>query len=148
MVEGEYGVYCANCNAFIRFNTYNDYRPHFRAAEGGEKRPCIACGEVIVYSASEIVYREEGPMTEAKTKTYYRALPETVETPRTIDRYAGDLHSAFDWVADIKEATSDYRESVEATQQKLKDQLDIETTFVELPNEKLMQPLYVICREQ
>lgn len=148
MVKGEYGVYCANCKAFIRFNSYTDYRPHFLPAEGGEKWKCTACGEVIVYSGSEVIYREEGQMmTNGKTKTYYRALPNTVTTPTT-DRYVINVHSAFDWVKDIKDATSDYRESCEATQQKLKDQLRIETTLVELPDEKLITPKYVVCREQ
>lgn len=86
-------------------------------------------------------------MTTAKSSTYYRALPTTVIKP-TANRHVVDVQNAFDWVTDIEDASSDYREACEATQLKLKAQLNIETTLVELPNEKLMTPMYAICREQ
>ena len=60
MAKGEYGVYCANCGAFIQFNTYDDYRPGFRPAEGGETWRCSACGDVTTYTADNVVYREDG----------------------------------------------------------------------------------------
>lgn len=62
MAKGEYGVNCANCKAFIRINTYDDYRPTFFPAEGGEKFRCSACGDVTVYRGSDIIYRDEGQM--------------------------------------------------------------------------------------
>ena len=59
MPSGDYGVYCVNCKEFIQINSYTDYRPNFIPAEGGEKSRCGACGDVTVYTADRIVYRDD-----------------------------------------------------------------------------------------
>ncbi len=62
-------------------------------------------------------------------KTYYRALPSGAPVPSE-NRYILYTHASFEWVADSKNATSDYREPVEATQAELKKQLNIDTELV------------------
>jgi hypothetical protein len=37
MPSGEYGVICATCKAFIRINSYTDYRPQFLQPAGASK---------------------------------------------------------------------------------------------------------------
>ena len=62
-------------------------------------------------------------------KTYFRALPPSAPVPSE-NRYILYTHHSFEWVADSKNATSDYREPVEATQAELKKQLNIDTELV------------------
>jgi hypothetical protein len=75
---------------------------------------------------------------------YYRALPaKDITTP---NHYVLDLHDAFDWVADITDATPDYKQSVEVTQEKLRDQMNIDTELVKIDDAKQMEPKYVLRR--
>ena len=60
MAKGEYRAYCVKCKKFIQINSYEDYRPTFFPAVGGEKLRCSACGDVTVYTADRIVHREGG----------------------------------------------------------------------------------------
>jgi hypothetical protein len=64
MPSGKYGVYCASCKAFIEINSYKDYRPQFSPTEGRiESVRCGACGDVVTYVESDVVYLDD----EAKT---------------------------------------------------------------------------------
>lgn len=78
---------------------------------------------------------------------YYRALPNVTTVP-THDRYVAEVRYAFDWVSNMKDATRDYRQPTEFTQQQLRDQHGINTELVEVPDPKLMMPKYVLCRKE
>ena len=80
-----------------------------------------------------------------RMRIYYRAVPKTTVAP--VNRYVRDYQDTFVWVFDIKEATEDYRSSCETTQEKLRNQLGIETELVEVPDNKLMQSQYVLARD-
>lgn len=76
-------------------------------------------------------------------KTYYRALPQNVVGP-TSSHDDAEFRDAFDWVLDVKEASWGSRGTVESRQQNLRQNL-LETTLVEVKDERLMIPMYVIC---
>ncbi|MGC2848942.1 MAG: hypothetical protein WB556_03060 [Candidatus Acidiferrum sp.] len=78
-------------------------------------------------------------------RVYYRAVPKTTVAP--VNRYVRDYQDAFSWVLDIKEATEDYLPSCETTKEKLRKQHGIETELVEVQDDKLMQPQYVLVRD-
>ena len=85
-------------------------------------------------------------MDSKTSKAYYRALPASLTT-LTNNRYVLDFHAAFDWVLDIGDATPDYLEAVKVTQQKLKEQHNVDTQLVEIDNPEFMLPKYVVYRE-
>ena len=68
--------------------------------------------------------------------TYYRALPIPIEPQ----------HHNFLFVPNIKHATKDYLPAVQKTQAKLKDEYGLDTELLRLPDEKMMQPQYVLAR--
>jgi hypothetical protein len=76
-------------------------------------------------------------------KTYYRALPQNVVGPAS-SHHEAEFRDAFDWVLDIKEASWGSLGMVEARQRNLRQNL-LETTLVEVKDERLMIPMYVIC---
>jgi hypothetical protein len=78
-------------------------------------------------------------------KTYYRAHPQTVLGPSN-GRDEGEFQDAFDWVSDFNEASRGSLDCVQATQRRLKQRHYVETTLVEVKDEKLMTPMYVISR--
>ncbi|HEY2544543.1 MAG TPA: hypothetical protein VGI46_00610 [Candidatus Acidoferrum sp.] len=78
-------------------------------------------------------------------RVYYRAIPKTTIAP--VNRYVREYQDAFIWVYDIKEATEDYQSSCETTQEKLLKEHGIETELVEVQDDKLMQPRYVLARD-
>jgi hypothetical protein len=75
--------------------------------------------------------------------TYYHAHPQTVVGPRN-SRHEGEPRQAFDWVSDLNEASRGSLDCVQATQRRLKQRHSLETTLVEVKDEKLMTPMYVI----
>ncbi len=75
---------------------------------------------------------------DSAEKTYYRALPSSAPVPSE-NRYVLYTHDAFDWVSDPKNATTDYRASVEATQRELKKQLNIDTEVVEVGDKSILR---------
>jgi hypothetical protein len=76
-------------------------------------------------------------------KTYYRALPQNVVGPAS-SHHEGEFRDAFDWVHDIKEASWGSLGMVEARQRNLRQKF-LETTLVEVKDERLMMPMYAIC---
>jgi hypothetical protein len=76
-------------------------------------------------------------------KTYYHALPQPVVGPPN-SRHEGEFRQAFDWVCDLNEASRGSLDCVQATQRRLKQRHSLETTLVEVKDEKLMTPMYVI----
>lgn len=54
-----------------------------------------------------------------------------------------------EWVDNPKDATADYREAAEVTQARLKIASGLlKTTLFEMPDARLMQSKYVICKEE
>ena len=89
----------------------------------------------------------DGRVMDSQTReTYYRALPARITTP-TENRYIADVQEAFDWVLDIQDATPDYLESAKVTQQKLKQQHNVDTELVKVEDQRLLQPKYVLYRK-
>jgi hypothetical protein len=82
----------------------------------------------------------------AKVKKYLRLGQVTAGTSG--DRYVQGLREAIEWVDSPERATADCRPAIDVTRQKLRDQLGIETTLVEIPDRNLMESKWVICREQ
>jgi hypothetical protein len=76
-------------------------------------------------------------------KTYYRALPQNIVGPAS-SQHEAEFRDAFDWVLDIKEASWGSLGMVEAKQRNLRQKL-LETTLVEVKDERLMIPMYAIC---
>jgi hypothetical protein len=76
-------------------------------------------------------------------KTYYHALPQTVVGPPN-SRHVGEFQDAFDWVSDFNEASRGSLDCVQVTQRRLEQRHCLETTLVEVKDEKLMTPMYVI----
>jgi hypothetical protein len=76
-------------------------------------------------------------------KTYYHALPPTVVGPPN-SHHVGEFQDAFDWVSDFNEASRGSLDCVQATQRRLEQRCSLETTLVEVKDEKLMTPMYVI----
>jgi hypothetical protein len=76
-------------------------------------------------------------------KTYYHALPQTVVGPRN-SHHVGEFQDSFDWVSDFNEASRGSLDCVQATQRRLEQRHSLETTLVEVKDEKLMTPMYVI----
>ncbi len=76
---------------------------------------------------------------------YYRAIPKTTIAPAS--RYVRDFQDAFGWVFDIKCATEDYREAAETTQEKLQKEHGLDTELIEVRDDKLMHPKYVLARD-
>jgi hypothetical protein len=64
-----------------------------------------------------------------------------------IEKYVLHFRESIDWVDDIKEATSDYLISIEATNVRVKNELGLETTLVELPDKLGGESMWVIRRE-
>jgi hypothetical protein len=65
-----------------------------------------------------------------------------------VTRNVQDYQDAFDWVYRIEDATKDYyRESAEATQEKLKKDYSIDTVLVEVQDDKLMETKYALARD-
>jgi hypothetical protein len=58
--------------------------------------------------------------------------------------HEGEFRDAFDWVPDIREASWGSLATVEARQRNLRQKL-LETTLVEVKDERLMMPMYAIC---
>jgi hypothetical protein len=86
-------------------------------------------------------------MDSETIKAYYRALPES-GTTLTDNRYVLDFHAAFDWVSDVEDATPDSLEAAKVTQQKLKEQHNVDTQLVKIDDDpELMLPKYVVCRK-
>jgi hypothetical protein len=76
-------------------------------------------------------------------KTYYHAHPHPAVGPPN-SRQEGEFQDAFDWVSDFNEASRGSLDCVQATQRRLKQRHCVETTLVEVKDEKLMTPMYVI----
>ncbi len=76
-------------------------------------------------------------------KTYYHAHPQTVVCPPN-SHHEEEFRDAFDWVPDFNEASKGSLDCVQATQRRLKQRHCLETTLVEVKDEKLMTPMYVI----
>jgi hypothetical protein len=76
-------------------------------------------------------------------KTYLYISP--TPTKVSAQGYLETVQQAIEWVESPSDATADYLEAVQATQQKLKAQ-GIETTLEEIPNPRQMVPKYVISR--
>jgi hypothetical protein len=51
-----------------------------------------------------------------------------------------------EWVGDLKDATADYRAAAEVTQQRLKDEAKLITKLIEIPDPRLLQSKFVICK--
>jgi hypothetical protein len=79
-------------------------------------------------------------------KTYYRALPQTVVGPPN-SHHVGEFQQSFDWVSGFNEASRGSLDCVQVTQRRLKQWHCLETTLVEVKDEKLMTPMYVISLE-
>lgn len=77
---------------------------------------------------------------------YYRALPGITFCP-TENRYVAEVRVAFDWVTEIKQASADYEASCNATQQKLREQYDIDTELVRVDDRNLLQAKFVLRRK-
>jgi hypothetical protein len=76
-------------------------------------------------------------------QTYYHALPQTiVGSPNS--RHVGEFQDSFDWVSDFNEASRGSLDCVQATQRRLERRHSLETTLVEVKEEKLMTRMYVI----
>ncbi|MGC1615443.1 MAG: hypothetical protein WA736_12210 [Candidatus Acidiferrum sp.] len=69
-------------------------------------------------------------------RTYFRALAKPI----------APQHHDFLFVPNIKDATKDYLPAVQKTQANLKVEHGVDTELVCLPDEKLMQPKYVLSR--
>jgi hypothetical protein len=80
-------------------------------------------------------------------KTYYHARPQTVVGPPNC-RHEAEFQEAFDWVSDFDQASRGSLDCVQATQERLKERHHFATTLVEVKDEKLMTPLYVISLEK
>ena len=80
-------------------------------------------------------------------KTYYHAHPQTIIGPPN-GRHEAEFQDAFDWVSDFNESSRGLLDCVQATQQRLKQRHRLETTLVEVKDEKLMTPMYVIFLER
>jgi hypothetical protein len=76
-------------------------------------------------------------------KTYYHALPQTVVGPPN-SHHAEEFQDSFDWVSDFNEASRGSLDCVQAMQRRLEQRHSLETTLVEVKDEKLMTPMYVI----
>jgi hypothetical protein len=66
----------------------------------------------------------------------------------TESKFVGELRNALEWVDKLEDGTADYREAAEVTQQRLVDQLNIETTLVEIPDTHLLESKWVICKTE
>jgi hypothetical protein len=77
-------------------------------------------------------------------KTYLRvaASPSSVSA----QGFVQTLNHQIEWVGSRKEATADYLQAAQATQQKLEVQLGIHTALEELPSTGGGQPKWVVCR--
>jgi hypothetical protein len=80
-------------------------------------------------------------------KTYYHAQPQTVVGPSN-SHHEAEFQDTFDWVSDFNEASRGSLDCVQSTQQRLKQRHRLETTLVEVKDEKLMTPMYVISLER
>jgi hypothetical protein len=76
-------------------------------------------------------------------QTYYHALPQTIVGPPN-SHHVGESQDSFYWVADFNEASRGSIDCVQATQRRLEQRHSLETTLVEVKNEKLTTPMYVI----
>ena len=79
-------------------------------------------------------------------KTYLRISPTAAAV--SAEGYIQTVQHPIEWVGSRSKATADYLESVLVTQQKLKNQLAIETTLEEIPSDNAMQSKWVICRSE
>ena len=68
-------------------------------------------------------------------------------TTATDNIYVGKIHQSIEWVDNRKDATDDYRPTIEDTQRKLKDEFGLQTTLEEVTDARHMQSKWVICRE-
>lgn len=79
-------------------------------------------------------------------KKYLRFGNPTVSA--TEHRFVGELHYAFEWVDRLEDATAEDREAAEATQQRLADELNLETALVEIQDTQRLESKWVICKEE
>jgi hypothetical protein len=66
----------------------------------------------------------------------------------TADRFVGEVRNALEWVDKLEDGTADYREAAEATQQRLADEFNLETTLVEIQDTHQLQSKWVICKTE
>lgn len=78
-------------------------------------------------------------------KKYLRVVP--VPGRKVVERYVIEVKDSVQWVDSPNDATADYREAAEVTQQKIKEQLGLETSLVEIRDPHLMQSKWVISKE-
>ena len=66
---------------------------------------------------------------------------------KVVERYIFEVKDSVQWVDSPNDATADYREAAEATQQKIKEQLGLETILVEIRDPHVMPSKWVISKE-
>jgi hypothetical protein len=64
-----------------------------------------------------------------------------------IERYVLHLKDSVKWVDSLEDATADYLPAIEATQERLKTELGLETRLVEIPDELGGSSQWVISKE-
>jgi hypothetical protein len=69
------------------------------------------------------------------------------EAPSVLGRYVLQLKRSFEWVTDIESATADYLPAVQATQSRLRNELNLDTRLEEIPDEMGGQSQWVICTD-
>jgi len=85
------------------------------------------------------------PEASSGMKRYLRIVPAVSSSIR--ERYVAEIKDSIEWVDSPDEATADYRTAIEVTQQKLKQQLGLETKLVEIPEPRQMESKWVISKE-
>jgi hypothetical protein len=79
-------------------------------------------------------------------KSYLRLIEPVKLGASVVSAYVIDYRHTIEWVDDAKKATPHSRSMAEATQTKIKQQLNLDTELIEITDQLQMQSEFVICK--
>jgi len=69
-------------------------------------------------------------------------------TPNHLGRYVLQFKDSIEWVDNIKDATPDYRQSIDATNDRISNELGVKTSLLEVPDKLAGESKWVITKEE